>query len=59
MPTFQGQISEEEMIQLIAYIQSLRPGDTPRRVEELSAAVRNDASNDHVKQLPGAEVPKP
>src|SRR5207302_3451467 len=34
MPTFRGQVSEEEIIELIAYIKSLRRGETPRRVEE-------------------------
>jgi cytochrome c oxidase subunit 2 len=34
MPTFQGQISEEEIIELIAFIKALGPGQTPRRVEE-------------------------
>jgi cytochrome c oxidase subunit 2 len=29
MPTFQGQVSEEEVLQLIAYIRSLGKGDTP------------------------------
>ena len=33
MPTFKGQVSEEEIIQLIAWIQSLRPGQTPTRNE--------------------------
>ena len=40
MPTFQGQVSEEEIIELIAFIKSLRPGETPRRVEEYPAAGR-------------------
>ncbi len=31
MPTFQGQMSEDEVLQLIAYIRSLGPGETPRR----------------------------
>jgi cytochrome c oxidase subunit 2 len=31
MPTFQGQVSEEEVLWLIAYIRSLGRGDTPRR----------------------------
>jgi cytochrome c oxidase subunit 2 len=31
MPTFQGQVSEEEVLQLIAFIRSLGKGDTPRR----------------------------
>jgi cytochrome c oxidase subunit II len=34
MPTFRGQVSEEEIMQLIAFIRSLRRGETPRRVEE-------------------------
>ncbi len=33
MPTFKGQISEEEIIGLIAFIKALEPGRTPRRVE--------------------------
>lgn len=34
MPTFKGQVGEEELIELIAYIKSLRPGETPVRTEE-------------------------
>jgi cytochrome c oxidase subunit 2 len=34
MPTFRGQVSEEEIIQLIAFIKSLQRGQTPPRVEE-------------------------
>src|SRR5262249_25063199 len=34
MPTFKGQVSEEEIIALIAFIRSLRRGETPKRVEE-------------------------
>jgi cytochrome c oxidase subunit 2 len=30
MPTFQGQITEDEVLLLIAYIRSLSPGDLPR-----------------------------
>jgi cytochrome c oxidase subunit 2 len=33
MPTFQGQVSEEEIFELIAFIQALKPGETPKRVE--------------------------
>jgi cytochrome c oxidase subunit 2 len=29
MPTFQGQVTEDELIQLIAYVRSLKPGATP------------------------------
>jgi hypothetical protein len=38
MPAFQGvfdkEHAEEEVFQLIAYIQSLKSGKTPKRVEE-------------------------
>ncbi len=33
MPTFRGQVSEEEIIELIAFLRSLKPGETPKRVE--------------------------
>ena len=34
MPTFKGEINEEEILALIAYIQSLKGGQTPPRVED-------------------------
>lgn len=34
MPTFQGIIKEDELIEMIAYIKSLKRGQTPPRVEE-------------------------
>jgi cytochrome c oxidase subunit 2 len=33
MPSFQGQISEEEILKLIAFIKSLQPGQTPKRID--------------------------
>jgi cytochrome c oxidase subunit 2 len=34
MPAYpRGQLSEEELLQLAAYIKGLRPGETPSRVE--------------------------
>lgn len=33
MPTFRGQVSEEEVVELIAFIKSLKRGETPSRVE--------------------------
>jgi cytochrome c oxidase subunit 2 len=33
MPPFDGQLSEEQVIELIAYLQSLKRGETPQRVE--------------------------
>ena len=40
MPTFQGQVNEEEMIQLLEFIKALRPGQTPVRTEEAEAPER-------------------
>jgi cytochrome c oxidase subunit 2 len=39
MPTFKGQVSAEELNQLIAFIKALRPGQTPKRVEEFPPPV--------------------
>ncbi len=36
MPTFRGQVDEEDLIKLIAYIKSLGPGETPVRTEDAS-----------------------
>ena len=46
MPTFKGQVSEEEIFELIAFIQSLKPGKTPESGGELSAA-RDHASHQY------------
>jgi cytochrome c oxidase subunit 2 len=34
MPTFKGQVDEEDLIKLLAYIKSLKPGATPVRNED-------------------------
>ncbi len=34
MPTYKGQITEEEIIEIIAWLKTLPPGGLPRRVEE-------------------------
>jgi cytochrome c oxidase subunit 2 len=39
MPTFQGQVSEEDLIALIAFIKALGPGQTPKRTEAFPAPV--------------------
>ena len=39
MPTFQGQVNEEEVIQLIAYIRSLGLNETPKRNEDFPPPV--------------------
>jgi cytochrome c oxidase subunit 2 len=49
MPTYQGIVSEEELLQLLAFIKALRPGETPPRNEQ-STAPQSD---------PKAREPKP
>jgi cytochrome c oxidase subunit 2 len=39
MPTFKGQVDEEEVIRLTAFIKSLGPGDTPKRNEDFPPPV--------------------
>jgi cytochrome c oxidase subunit 2 len=39
MPSFQGQVSEEEVVELIAFIKELRHGQTPPRVEDFPPPV--------------------
>ncbi len=39
MPTFAGQVGEEDVIKLIAYIKTLGTGDTPTRVEDFPPPV--------------------
>jgi cytochrome c oxidase subunit 2 len=36
MPTFAGQISQEEIFEIIVWLKTLKPGEMPRRVEESS-----------------------
>ncbi len=45
MPTFKGQVSEEEIIELIAFIKGLGRGETPRRVESFAPPVTTPAIN--------------
>jgi cytochrome c oxidase subunit 2 len=37
MPTFKGQITEDELIRILAFLKSLKRGETPPRVEETPA----------------------
>jgi cytochrome c oxidase subunit II len=59
MPTFAGQLGEEEVIALVAYIKSLEPGATPSRVEDFPPPVRTESQDEETKKLPGAEDRKP
>ncbi len=45
MPTFRGQVSEEEIIGLIAFIRALQPGQTPKRVESFPPPVTTPPIN--------------
>jgi len=44
MPTFEGQVDEEDLIKLIEYVKSLRPGQTPVRTEEAAPPVQGTIS---------------
>jgi cytochrome c oxidase subunit II len=63
MPSFQGQLSEEEMLKLIAFIRSLEPGQTPKRVDSsapptATARPPSPAPQPSAKSTSGA-VPEP
>jgi cytochrome c oxidase subunit II len=45
MPNYRGQVSEEEIMQFIAFIKSLGRGQTPRRVEEYPPPVTTPPIN--------------
>jgi cytochrome c oxidase subunit 2 len=45
MPTFKGQVSEEEIYQLIAFIKSLKRGQTPKRVESFRQPITTPPIN--------------
>jgi cytochrome c oxidase subunit 2 len=50
MPTFQG-IKEEELLELVAFIKALRPGETPPRNEE-SVPPQSDPKAPNPQQFP-------
>jgi cytochrome c oxidase subunit 2 len=39
MPTFKGQVDEEDLIKLLSFLRSLKPGQTPVRNEEASPPI--------------------
>jgi cytochrome c oxidase subunit 2 len=41
MPPFEGQLSEEQVLALVAFIQSLKAGETPPRVEDYPPPVKS------------------
>jgi cytochrome c oxidase subunit 2 len=42
MPTYRGQVDEEELVKLIAFIKSLGAGETPSRTEETEPPPENE-----------------
>jgi cytochrome c oxidase subunit 2 len=50
MPTFKGQVSEDELIRLIGFIKSLGRGQTPKRVEEYPPPVTTPPINPQQQQ---------
>jgi cytochrome c oxidase subunit 2 len=55
MPTFKGQVSEEEIVELIAFIRSLGKGQTPRRVEEYPPPQTTPPINPPMKSKKGSD----
>ena len=51
MPTFQGVIPEDQLLELLAFIKALRPGGTPSRTEE-SVAPQSDPNDKEPKAFP-------
>jgi cytochrome c oxidase subunit II len=58
MPTFQGQINEEEMIRLVAFLKALRPGETPRRVDSAPPPITHREATGG-EERPAGEAPSP
>ncbi len=51
MPTFKGQVSQEEINELIAFLKSLHHGQTPPRVEEYPPPVATPPINSEVRAM--------
>lgn len=47
MPPFEGQVSEDEMIRLIAYLKSLKVGDTPPLVQHSDPPAKEEPKKDN------------
>ena len=58
MPTFRGQISEDEIYSLIAYFRSLKRGETPPRVEDYPPPTATPQINPLSSSKPSASTPK-
>jgi hypothetical protein len=53
MPTFRGQVDEEDVIKLIAFIKSLEPGQTPVRTEDAAPPIAPPAPTSPILPPPG------
>jgi cytochrome c oxidase subunit 2 len=56
MPTYDGLINADDLTMLVEFIRTLRPGETPRRVEAFPTPVRPDEPNPP-KNLPAGAAP--
>ena len=56
MPSFAGQVSEEEVIAIIAYLRSLQRGETPPRVEDFPAPTTTPPINSTESQTMTTET---
>ncbi|MFL5245392.1 MAG: c-type cytochrome, partial [Gemmataceae bacterium] len=52
MPSFEGQVDEQELIQLIAFVKALRPGETPARNEESTPPAVDPTTGEAVRPNP-------
>jgi len=57
MPSFQGQLSEEELVKLIAYIKALGPGQTPPRIDSAKQPVAKPEASAGAAAAPNAAAP--
>ena len=52
MPSYKGQVDEEEIVQLLAFIKALKPGQTPQRNEEADPPIALPSIENRVRNLP-------
>jgi cytochrome c oxidase subunit 2 len=57
MPAYQGVIDEQALLELIAFIKALKPGETPRR-NESSTAPQSDPNAKEPRKFPGENQPR-
>lgn len=53
MPTYAGQVNEEEILQLITFLKALGPGQTPRRTEDFEPPSANVSQESKAKSNKG------